>query len=64
MSKMMSALLSACAWAILLGVIVAAITRVSIEAIKQRNERNSLFAKFMRRTVNYRRAIGQRAVVE
>jgi len=57
MSKMMSALLTACAWAILLGVIVAAITRVSIEARERRNARNSLIAKFMRRTVNFRYAI-------
>jgi hypothetical protein len=48
MSKMMSALLTACAWAILLGVIVAAITRVSIEA-RGRNARNSLIAKYAAR---------------
>ena len=59
MSKMMSALLTACAWAILLGVIVSAIARVSIEAKERRNERNSLIAKFKRRTVNYRCAIGE-----
>ena len=49
MSKMMSALLTACAWAILLGVIVAAITRVSIEARERRNARNSLIAKYAAR---------------
>jgi hypothetical protein len=41
MSKIMSSLLTACAWAILLGVVVAAITRVSIEAKERRNERSS-----------------------
>ena len=45
MSKIMSSLLTACAWAILLGVVVAAITRVRIEAKERKNERNSPIAK-------------------
>ena len=44
MSKIMSSLLTACAWVILLVLIVAAITRISIEAKERRTER-SLIAK-------------------
>jgi hypothetical protein len=45
MRKLTSALFTACAWIILLGVIVTAVVRASIEAKERRAERNSHIAK-------------------
>jgi hypothetical protein len=45
MGKMTAALFTACAWAILLGVIVTAVVRASTEAKERRTERNSHIVK-------------------
>jgi hypothetical protein len=45
MGKMTSALFTACAWVILLGVIVTAVVRASTEAKERRTERNLHIAK-------------------
>jgi hypothetical protein len=45
MSRMSSALLTACAWVILLGLVVAAVMRVSVEAKERRAAHNSHIAR-------------------
>lgn len=45
MSRMLSALLTACVWVILLGLVVAAVMRASVEAKERRAMHNSHIAR-------------------